>query len=131
MNTLASIAALTAAAALTTVSAPAPAQAADNPTGRPTRYTSMTVQVIISSRGLNLSREAGAESFLQRLKLAAGRVCDARPYGPTVALHKLSPAVLACREKALVEAMAEVSSPVVKRLYAQQHASDAVHLARR
>lgn len=131
MNTLASIVALTVAAALSTVSAPAPAQAADNPTGRPTRYTAMTVQVIISSRGLNLSSKAGAASFVQRLKLAAGRVCDARPNGPAVALHKLSPAVLECREKALAEAMAEVSSPVVKQLYSQRHASDAVGLARR
>lgn len=122
MNRLASVAAL-AAAALTSAGLPAPAQAADR------AATPATVQVIISSHGLDLDTEAGAQAFLQRLAMAAGRACDLRAEGPTITLTR-SPAFRACQAKAIDAAMAQVRSPIVKREYAEW-APDALRLARR
>jgi len=99
--------------------------------GAPGGHGPVKVLVIVSSHGLNLSNEAGADLFLRRLDTAINRACDDRPgrgaaYAPgrTSQFH-------ACRAKALETAMAYVHSPVVKQRYAQLHKRDQVHLARR
>jgi UrcA family protein len=120
----------TAAAILAALCAATPAAAGSlaNPTGRPTHYGPMTVQVLVSSRGLDLSSEAGARIFLHRLAQAAERTCNPRANGPALSLIK-SPEVRACEARATAQGMAQVSSPLVRRLYAQ--ASSGVRLARR
>jgi UrcA family protein len=124
-----SIAALSAAAGLLSA-ALAPAHACDNPTGRPTNYGPMTVQVLMARRGLNLSNEADAAVFLQRLSMAAANVCDPRARAPLPVVMRGGD-VRACQAEALARAMAQVSSPAVKRRYAQLQSSSVVHIARR
>lgn len=91
---------------------------------------SAKVSVIVSSHGLDLTTDAGADQFLERLTSAVDRACDDRANGPTLTLGHTA-GFYECRSQALETAMAYVRSPVVKRRYAAMQASDSVRLARR
>jgi UrcA family protein len=89
----------------------------------------MKVQVIASSRGLDLGSEVGATVFLDRLSLAAGRACEER--GSPIHMLARTKGYAACRETALGMAMSQVRSPAVKRRYAERQSAQTVRLARR
>jgi UrcA family protein len=98
--------------------------------GAPGGRGPVRVLVIVSSQGLNLSTEVGAEQFIRRLDTAINRACNDRPASGIFALGR-SAQVHACRAKALETAMAFVHSPVVRQRYAEIRRSDELHLARR
>lgn len=91
----------------------------------------MKVLVIVSSHGLDLTSDLGADQFLRRLTSAVDAACDDRPiYAPTLRLGR-TVAFDRCRSQALEMAMTYVHSPIVKRRYAVIEARDGIHLARR
>lgn len=98
--------------------------------GAPGGHGPIKVLVIVSSHGLNLASEAGADQFLQRLDTAINRACDDRPTSGVFALDR-SDQFHACRAKALETAMAYVHSPFVKQRYAEMRRRDEFHLAHR
>jgi UrcA family protein len=87
------------------------------------------VLVIVSSQGLNLSTEVGADQFIRRLDTAINRACNDRPESGIFALGR-SAQFHACRAKALETAMAYVHSPIVRQRYAARR-SDELRLAHR
>jgi UrcA family protein len=97
--------------------------------GAPGGNGPVKVLVIVTSHGLNLSSEAGADLFIRRLDAAVNRACDDRPKSGVFALSR-SAQFHACRAKALETAMAYVHSPVVRQRYAARR-SDELHLAHR
>jgi UrcA family protein len=89
------------------------------------------VLVIVSSHGLDLGSDAGANQFLDRLNAAVTRACDDRPAdGPAMMMTRTT-GFYECRSKALQTAMTYVHSPLVKRRYAAIEARDGLRLARR
>jgi|KBSMisStaDraftv2_1062788.scaffolds.fasta_scaffold132219_3 UrcA family protein len=98
--------------------------------GAPGGHTPVKVLVIVSSHGLNLSSEVGAEQFIYRLDTAINRACHDRPTSGAFALSR-SRQFHACRAEALETAMTYVHSPIVKRRYAEVRTSDELHLAHR
>jgi UrcA family protein len=86
--------------------------------------------VIVSSHGLDLSSEAGADLFIGRLDTAVNRACDDRPASGVFTLTR-SEGFQACRAKALETAMAYVRSPLVRQRYAQIRTSNELRLAHR
>lgn len=89
------------------------------------------VRVAVSSNGLDLTTDAGAGRFLERLDAAVTRACDDRPTdGPAFNLSRSADFYL-CRRQTLETVMAQVRAPAVKRLYAAMAAEDSVRLAHR
>jgi len=86
-----------------------------------------TVQVRVSSAGLDLTTEAGAGLYLKRLARAATAACGGQPdYSPLVLSSEKR--FQACRAKALADGVAQSASPMVQRQYAA--AQDALRLAK-
>jgi UrcA family protein len=103
----------------------------DPPLGAPGGHGPVKVLVKVSSRGLDLTSEAGADQFLARLNAMVNRACDDRPTdGPMLALAR-SPGFYACRSEALQTAMTYVHSPIVRRRYAAMEAEGGLHVVRR
>jgi UrcA family protein len=98
--------------------------------GAPGGHGPVKVLVVVSSHGLNLSSEAGADLFIRRLDGAVNRACNDRPKSGAFALDR-SAQFHACRAKALETAMAYVHSPMVRQRYAAMRTSDDLRLARR
>jgi UrcA family protein len=99
--------------------------------GAPGGHGPVKVLVIVSSHGLDLSSDAGADRFLGRLTSAVNRACDdRRSNGPMLNLAH-SEGFYACRSEAIETAMTYVRSPVVTRRYAASEARDGLRLARR
>lgn len=127
MKTLLQIAALLAAACVTGAAAAQPL----TPTrGAPGQHGPVKVLVIVSSHGLDLSSEAGANLFIDRLDTAVNRACDDRPTSGAFTLGR-SAEFHACRAKALESAMAYVHAPAVRQRYAEMRKSDELRLAHR
>ncbi|HEX4712576.1 UrcA family protein [Phenylobacterium sp.] len=127
MNTLLQTAALLAAACLAGAAVADPVAAEP---GAPGGHGPDKVLVIVSSHGLDLSSEAGADQFIRRLDMAIIQACDDRPKSGAFALGR-SAQFHACRAKALETAMAYVHSPIVKQRYADMRRSDELRLAHR
>jgi UrcA family protein len=103
----------------------------DPPAGAADGRAPAKVMVIVSSHGLDLTSDAGADQFLGRLTAAVNRACDDRPSdGPALTLTR-SAGFRACASQALGTAMSYVRSPVVKQRYAAMQAKDGLVLARR
>ena len=99
--------------------------------GAPGGHSPVKVLVIVSSHGLDLTSDAGAGKFLDRLTGAVNRACDDRPTdGPALSLGRTSD-FYDCRNQALEAAMTYVHSPIVKRRYAANEARGRMRLARR
>lgn len=77
------------------------------------------VEVAVSSRGLDLSTEAGSATFLRRISRAAAKACGNYPYLSPL-LTGQRQAFDACKAEAMSRAMAEVQSPSVRRAYASR-----------
>jgi len=121
-------AALVAAAGLAGAAA---AGSLDSQPGEPGGHGPVKVLVIISSHGLDLASDAGADRFLGRLTAAVNIACDDRPAdGPALTIAR-SAGFQTCRAQALETAMTYVHSPIVKRRYAAIEAKDGLLLARR
>lgn len=120
-------AALVAAAGIVGAAAAGPLD--PNP-GAPGGHGQVKVLVIVSSHGLDLTNDAGADQFLGRLSAAVNRACDDRPAGPPL-MPGRTPGFDTCRSQALETAMTYVHSPIVKRRYAAIEARDGLRLARR
>jgi UrcA family protein len=127
MKTLLHIVALMAA---TCVAGGAAAQPLTPMPGAPGQHGPVKVLVIVSSHGLDLSSEAGADLFISRLDTAVNRACDDRPNSGAFTLGR-SAEFHACRAKALETAMAYIHSPVVRQRYAVMRRSDELRLAHR
>jgi UrcA family protein len=85
-----------------------------------------TVQVRVSSAGLDLTTEAGAGVYLKRLARAATAACGGQPdHSPLVFASEKR--FQACRTRALADVVAR-SPPIVQRHYAA--AQDGVRLAK-
>jgi UrcA family protein len=128
LQTAAQIAACAVAAACLATTAFADPLAPDP--GAPGRHGPIKVLVIVSSHGLNLSTEAGADLFMRRIETAIDRACNDRPQSGALVLDR-SDHFHACRAKALESAMAYVHSPLVRHRYAQLRRADQVRVARR
>jgi UrcA family protein len=98
--------------------------------GAPGGHGPVKVLVIVSSHGLDLSSERGADLFLRRLDAAVDQACNDRPSGPLLLLSRTSQ-YYACHDKALHDAMAYVHSPLVRQRFAQLGAASGVRVARR
>lgn len=72
-------------------------------------------QIAVQTGDLDLTRTAGAQTLLQRLRLAAVRTCDANT---TYREIRRQAFWRACVADTMDRAVASVSSPLVKRLYA-------------
>jgi UrcA family protein len=120
--------AIFAAAALSAALAVATPSSADQ-FGKPTNFGPMKVEVIASSRGLNLRSEEGARVFLDRLSLAAARACEER----SSPIHMLARTrgFSSCRQAALALAISQVRSPAVRRQYAETNPAGNPQLAHR
>jgi len=128
MKTQRFAAALIAAAGLAGAAA---AGSLDARPGAPGGHGPAKALVTITSHGLDLTSDAGADRFLGRLTAAVNRACDDRPNdGPWLALAR-STGFQACRRQALQAAMTYVHSPVVRRRFAAIEAEDNLRLARR
>lgn len=127
MKTLLQITAALAAAYFATAAVADPL--APSP-GAPGGHGPVKVLVIVSSHGLDLSGEAGADQFIHRLDTAIDRACHDRPTSGAFALGR-SGKFQTCRAEALETAMTYVHSPMVKQRYAQMRRSDELHLAHR
>ena len=103
----------------------------DSRPGDPGGHGPVKALVIVSSRGLDLASDAGADRFLGRLTTAVNVACDDRPTdGPALTMTR-SGGFQTCRAQALETAMTYVHSPIVKRRYAAMGAKDGLVLARR
>ena len=98
--------------------------------GNPGGQGPVRVLVIVSSRGLDLSSDAGADHFFGRLSAAVNAACDDRSNGPPLTTARRA-GFQTCRAQALQEAMTYVRSPIVKRRYAAIELKDNLRLARR
>lgn len=98
--------------------------------GDPGGHGPVKVLVIVSSRGLNLSSDVGADRFLGRLSAAVNAACDDRLNGPPLTTTRTA-GFQTCRIEALQRAMTYIRSPIVKRRYAAIGAKDDLRLARR
>ncbi len=98
--------------------------------GDPGGHGPVKVLVIVSSRGLDLGSDAGADRFLGRLGAAITAACDDRSYGPPLTVSH-SAEFQTCRDQALQEAMTYVRSPLVKRRFAVAQLKNTLRLARR
>ncbi|MFI4966167.1 MAG: UrcA family protein [Caulobacterales bacterium] len=128
MKALLQIAALLAATCLASV---ASAQPLANLPGVPGGHGPVKVLVIVSSHGLDLSTDAGADQFLGRLTDAVNRACNDRPVdGPALTIARTAKFQV-CRAQALETALTYVHSPIVRRRYAAMAARDDLRLARR
>jgi len=128
MKTLLLAAALIAAAGLAGAAAAGPLDARD---GEPGGHSPVKVLVIVSSQGLDLTGEVGAERFLGRLTAAVSAACDDRPTdGPALTMTRSS-GFKSCRAQALQTAMTYVRSPLVKRRYAAIEAKGNLRVAGR
>ena len=76
-------------------------------------------QVSVRSGDLDLTRAEGAQALLQRLEFAAVRVCDARAPDRDLRMMAFR---RACVADTMNRTVASVSSPLVKRLYADSRA---------
>jgi UrcA family protein len=128
MKTQLLAAALIAAAGLAGAAA---AGSLDSRPGDPGGHGPVKVLVIVSSQGLDLTTDVGADQFLGRLTFAVNTACDDRPTdGPALTMTR-SGGFAACRAQALETAMTYVRSPIAKRRYAAIEAKDNLRLARR
>jgi len=128
MKTQLLAAALIAAAGLAGAAAAGPLD--PNP-GAPGGHAPVKVLVIVSSHGLDLTTDAGADQFLGRLTAAVNHACNDRlANGPPLTLAR-TPGFHRCRSQALETAMTYVHSPIVKRRYAAMEAENGLRLARR
>jgi UrcA family protein len=75
------------------------------------------VSIRVSTQGLDLTSEAGAEAFLKRLGSAADRACGGQP-APGVAQLSQSKHREACRLRAMGASVAKLDHPNVSRLHA-------------
>jgi UrcA family protein len=127
MKTLFLAAALVAAAGL---AGAAVAESLDVRPGDPGGHGPVKVLVIVSSHGLDLSSDAGADRFFGRLSAAVNAACDDRSNGPPLTVAR-SEEFQTCRAQALQTAMTYVRSPIVKRRFAAIQLKDTLRLARR
>lgn len=128
MKTQLLVAALVAAAGLAGTAA---AGSLDPRDGEPGGHGPVKVLVIVSSHGLDLASDAGAERFLGRLTAAVTAACDDRQTdGPALTMTRTG-GIDSCRAQALEMAMTYVHSPIVKRRYSAMEAKDSLRLARR
>ena len=103
----------------------------DSRPGNPGGHGPVKVLVTVSSQGLDLTSEAGADRFLGRLTAAVNTACDDRPtYGPRLSIARTA-GFTTCRGQALHAAMTYVRSPTVRRRYAAINAEGDLRLARR
>ena len=85
----------------------------------------VVVQVRVPVGDLDLTSEAGADTLLQRVRVAAARLC--RPAAESgISYPDAARAQRACRDRALTNAVAAISSPVVQARYADQGRPHAV-----
>lgn len=77
----------------------------------------VTVAIQLSTRGLDLTKPADAQSLYQRIQHAADVVCT---HGNRVGLVPVE-YELGCYEKALSDAIASVNSPLLTRIYLDTH----------
>jgi UrcA family protein len=75
------------------------------------------VQVRVSSAGLDLSTEVGADQFLQRLTDAAASACGGGPK-PSTFPHEAMQAFRTCRAKAVAGAVAQSQSALLRQQFA-------------
>jgi UrcA family protein len=80
----------------------------------------VTVAMQVSSRGLDISRPAGAREFYTRIKHAAQIVCT---HGMRVDLKPVTNEA-ACYEKGLGDAVRSVKSPLLTQVYLESHSSE-------
>lgn len=99
--------------------------------GTPTGYGPVKVQVVVSARGLDLSSDAGADQFRDRLSQAINRACDDRRKGGPQLMAARSAGFHACRAQALQEAVTLVRAPAAKQRIADLQMQGQMRLARR
>jgi UrcA family protein len=76
-----------------------------------------TIGMHLSSRGLDLTKPADAQTFYQRIQHAADVVCT---HGNRVDLAPVE-YELGCYEKALGDAIASLNSPLLTQIYLDTH----------
>jgi UrcA family protein len=89
-----------------------------------------TIQIRVSSKGLDLTTEAGATQFLDRLSRAASAACGGYP-DPSPIITDAPRRFRLCREKAVAGAVAQSQSELLKRQLTIREADGKVRMARR
>jgi UrcA family protein len=92
---------------------------------------SATVQLRVSSQGLDLTTEAGAAQFLQRLSHAASQVCGGPPDASPLRPNNAARIYRQCQDKALSDVVAQSQWPLVRQQYAADRHVGSAHLAAR
>lgn len=88
----------------------------------------VTASARVNSEGLDLSTSAGADRFLKRLSIAAGRVCIDRR---TLITAGVGRDFQICRAKAMAKAVADSRSPVIQQRFAASSKAKVLHLVER
>jgi UrcA family protein len=86
-------------------------------------------QIEVRFGDLNLNKEAGAATLLNRLSMAARNVCDASPLGYSNLNPRNSP--FACRKATMQKAVADVNHPMVTAMFQETRANMRTRLASR
>lgn len=115
---------LAAGALALAVAHPALSQTA-SPVGR------STVQLRVSSQGLDLTTEAGAAQFLTRLSHAAAEVCGGHPDPSPLRVHDAARTYRQCQDKALSQVVAQSQMPLLQQQYAAVRGAGPERLAAR
>jgi len=89
-----------------------------------------TVQVTVSSAGLDLGTPAGAKAYLDRLTRAAGRACGGRADSDPL-FQGAAQAFQLCRTEAVAGAIAHSRSPLLRQQFAAARGGQKLNLAER
>jgi UrcA family protein len=108
-----------------TITGAAAAQTLHASPGTPAGYSPVKELMLVSSRGLNLSSDDGADLFMRRLSMAVDRACHDRGQNAAPAAFEV------CRADAFAQAQTLVRSPLAKRRFAQLRTSRSTQLASR
>ena len=90
-----------------------------------------TVQMRVTSQGLDLTTEADAAQYLKRLSHAAAQVCGGRPDVSPLRVHDATRIYRQCQDKALSDVVAQSQWPLVQQQYAADRDVGSARLAAR